>query len=99
MRRDNLTIDEALRRELDRGMRIIAATKDAACNVCGQPRELRAGACFDCKDKVLTDMIEVWEIANPTHRWPYTWRGEPFEDVSDEQACAIVDAIDRRLGK
>ena len=91
-----MTFDEALERELNRGHTIIGNTVDAPCHVCGTVTDLRAGACFDCKEKCETDMIEVWEIANPQNRWPYAWHSEPFADVSEEDAAAILDALNRR---
>ncbi len=77
-----MTLLQALSRELDRGMAVIAVVENAPCQVCDKTDELRAGTCFNCKDKIETDMIEVWEIANPLHRWPYVYRGK-FRDVGE----------------
>lgn len=88
-----MTLLEALGREMDRGMAIIASTQDASCHVCSAVKELRAGACFNCKELVATDMINVWVIAAPERRWPYSWRGEPFADITDSQAAQLQQLV------
>lgn len=88
-----MKLNEALDKELNRGMGIIAATADAKCNSCGATDELRAGACYDCKDLVETDMIDVWLVSDPSRRWPYSWRGERFIDISEADAAKLQSVI------
>ncbi len=93
-----MTLNQALEKELKRGMSVIASVKDAPCQVCGDLTELRAGVCWDCKEKIETDMIEVWEIADPQHRWPYVYRGNDFRDV-DEATVNAAQKIAEQFGK
>jgi len=69
-----VTIKEATRREIDKHAEyIIPLYVEQECQLCHTLTELRAGVCWDCMPLAETDMKEVWEIANPVHRWPYVW--------------------------
>jgi len=91
-----MTLTQALEREMNRGTFVSAVTVEAVCKVCGKTDMLRADTCFDCKEKVETDLIEVWEIANPAHRWPYAYVSQPFSDVSEQDVRQIVKAVEKR---
>ncbi|MBO0799786.1 MAG: hypothetical protein J2P31_13275 [Blastocatellia bacterium] len=84
-----MNLKEAMNKELKRGKRIIYAARPSECHVCHKTAECRAGACFDCKDLIETDMINVWEIANPANQWPYVWIDTAPEDVSEEDLIDI----------
>lgn len=74
-----LTLAEAFKIELD-ACPILYEAAPSTCHLCHRTTECRCGVCFDCKDLILTDRVEVWEIANPSHRWPYVYRlGMPNE--------------------
>lgn len=93
---DAMTVGEAFTREMDRGLCVLASTVPDICHICHAIKELRVGVCFDCQNLVRTNMIEAWELANPENRWPYMYRGEPFDGVSDEaaaQAQAMIELL------
>jgi len=89
-----MTLKEAFGKELGRGAHVTYVTEDAHCHVCGKMDMLRAGVCFECKEKVATDMKEVWELGHPKNRWPYRWiDGEPVE-CTKEDAAAVQEFFD-----
>ncbi len=69
-----MTLEDAFYKEIAREKKDVYAAKPSRCHVCGKDNEeCRAGTCFNCAQKVETDMVEVWEIQNPQNRWPYKW--------------------------
>lgn len=97
--REAMTVTEAFACEMDRGLSVLANTVPAECHICHETKELRVGACFDCQQFVRTNLIEAWELANPDNRWPYAYRGEPFDGISEEiaaEAKAMVERLTRK---
>lgn len=69
-----MTIKQATAKEIAKHAEyIIPFMVIEECQLCHEKEELRAGVCWDCMPFAETDMKEVWEIANPAHRWPYVW--------------------------
>ena len=64
------TLQEALEKYPDA---YVAIAQWGDCKVCGQHKDLRAGACFHCSGKVDGEPIRgghrLWERDNPSNTW------------------------------
>ena len=58
----------------------VSITQMGDCKICGQHKDLRCGACFDCADQVAGEKIsdtthKLWDSKNPTNVWYYSETG------------------------
>jgi len=64
------SVGEAFKKYPKAGLSI---AKIGDCMVCNERKDLRAGACFECCDRVSGEPVKgghrLWEIKNPANTW------------------------------
>lgn len=72
-RRRGVNIHEAFEVEIAKSP-VIYSVPPSECHICKVVDECRIGVCYECRERVETDMVEVWDRFNPANKWPYEYR-------------------------